>query len=151
LKVGDLTINPSILNKFVQAKMQMLGVQWTAMQTPREEKGMNLSLLQRPKKIKKGASAMYIYHPSVVTTSDTLVPGDVLKILDVFEGDSTTETTLKVVTAQSWDDHKWGRRAAGCTKWVDDNKLCECEKELSEMTDEFKALVHYVLLSDVGR
>jgi hypothetical protein len=157
LKSAGLTVNPSILNKFVQLKMQMLGIQWTAMQTPRqEEKGMNLSLLQRPKKIKKGTHAMYIYHPAVVTTSAVLEPGDVLKILDVFEGDTPSETTLKVIKAQDWEGHYWGRDMDTCRKDKQEKRgeakqLCDCEKELSEMSDEFKAVVHYVLLSDVGK
>jgi hypothetical protein len=119
-----------------------------------KERGMNLSLLQRPKKIKPGTKTMYVYHPSVVTTSATLEPGDILKILDVFEGDTTSETTLKVMTASHWQDHLWGRRGeSGCTKEFKDNPdcSCDCEKGLSEMSEAFKENVHYVLLSDVGK
>jgi hypothetical protein len=119
-----------------------------------KESSMNLSLLQRPKKIKPGTKTMYVYHPSVVTTSATLEPGVILKILDVFEGDTTSETTLKVMTAEAWQSHLWGRGVAGCTKEYDaDNPdcFCDCEKELSEMSDAFKENVHYVLLSDVGK
>ena len=118
-----------------------------------KEKGMNLSLLQRPKKINKGTSTMYIYHPSVVTTSAVLEPGDVLHILDVFEGNSTSETTLKVVKVSDWQAHQWGRVGNGCTRDREANEgpMCDCEKELSEMGDDFKAVVHYVLLSDVGK
>jgi hypothetical protein len=97
---------------------------------------------------------MYVYHPSVVTQGTTLEPGDVLKILDVFEGATTSETTLKVITADNWQAHLWGRGVAGCTKEYDkDNPdcSCDCEKELSEMSDAFKEMVHYILLSDVGK
>lgn len=117
---------------------------------------MNLSLLQRPKKINKGTNTLYIYHPSVVTSSDVLEPGDVLKILDVFEGNVREETTLKVITHNDWDDHRWGRGMPRCIKDDVDTRrhegeYCECEKELSEMDDAFKSKVHYVLLSDVGK
>jgi hypothetical protein len=118
---------------------------------------MNLSLLRRPNKINKNTRTMYIYHPSVVTTSNVLEPGDVLRILDVFEGATTSETTLKVMTAKDWEDHRYGRTLPACTK-LDMNVydpnwriLCDCEKELSEMDESLKARVHYVLLSDVGK
>jgi len=111
---------------------------------------MNLSLLQRPKKIKAGTQTMYVYHPSVVTTSATLEPGDILRILDVFEGNKASETTLKVVTAEDWQNHKWGRGVPSCRKDYED-EMCDCEKELSEMSEAFKEKVHYVLLSDVGK
>lgn len=112
---------------------------------------MNLSLLQRPKKIKKGTKTMYIYHPLAATASDKLEPGDPLHILDVFEGDTTSETTLKVLRSTDWEDHKWGRGMSQCTSRSSPEESCDCEKELSEMSEDFKARVHYVLLSDVGK
>jgi len=115
-----------------------------------EENKMNLSLLQRPKKIKKGTKTMYVYHPLAATASDKLEPGDPLHILDVFEGGTTSTTTLKVMKAKDWNDHVWGRAVDQCVKGST-VKLCDCEKELSEMDAEFKELVHYVLLSDVGK
>jgi hypothetical protein len=116
-----------------------------------DKKPMNLSLLRRPKKIKPGTKTMYIYAPAIVTSSETLEPGDALHILDVFEGNSTEETTLKVVTVGDWEAHHWGRGVSICRKYEGDDVTCDCEKELSEMSDEFKAVVHYVLLSDVGK
>ncbi len=155
LKASGLTIHPTIEYNFNAASVKILkGASAIFGIIDDKEKGMNLSLLQRPKKINKGTSTMYIYHPSVVTTSAVLEPGDVLHILDVFEGNSTSETTLKVVKAQDWENHKWGRTMTGCViGYIKEGKtvLCDCEKELSEMSDEFKAVVHYVLLSDVGR
>ena len=116
---------------------------------------MNLSLLQRPKRVKKNTKTLYIYYPTIATTSNTLVPGEVLKVLDVFKGDSTSETTLKVITYKDWEDHRWGRGLPFCTRntrsTAPEAELCDCEKELSEMSDEFKAVVHYVLLSDIGK
>jgi hypothetical protein len=99
---------------------------------------------------------MYVYYPAIVTTNEVLKPGVVLKILDVFEGDSTTTTTLKVMSAEDWDSHKYGRGVPYCIKGDadtrrEDGESCDCEKELSEMSDTFKELVHYVLLSDVGK
>ncbi len=128
--------------------MQMLGV------TLEEKEPMNLSLLQRPKKIKPGTKTMYVYHPALVTASATLEPGDVLKILDVFEGANANETTLKVMKTDDWEEHTRGSNVARCIKnWEKRGKRdkCDCEKELSEMSDEFKEVVHYVLLSDVGK
>ncbi len=118
---------------------------------------MNLSLLQRPKKIRPGTNTMYIYYPAVVTSNEVIKPGTVLRILDVFEGDSTSTTTLKVMSAKDWDSHKCGR--VGMPRCIKDDadtrreegESCDCEKELSEMSDTFKELVHYVLLSDVGK
>lgn len=117
---------------------------------------MNLSLLQRPKKINKGTKTMYVYHPLMVTSSDKLEPGDPLKILDVFQGATTSETTLKVIKADDWHAHKWGRGVKPCVKEYESppgeaHILCDCEKELSEMEVAFKEKVHYVLLSDVGK
>jgi hypothetical protein len=117
-----------------------------------EENNMNLSLLQRPKKIKPGTKTMYVYHPAVVTTSSVLEPGAALKVLDVFEGATTSQTTLKVMTADDWDMHKWGRDGLEyCTIGESERKKCECQKELSEMSENLRERVHYVLLSDVGK
>ena len=118
---------------------------------------MNLNLLHRPKRISKGTKVMYVYAPAVVTSGGKLEPGESLRILDVFEGATPSETTLKVMTAEDWETHTY----KGCTR--DDNRakdgadhancdcLCDCEKELSAMSDAFKEKVHYVLLSDVGK
>ncbi len=117
---------------------------------------MNLSLLHRPKKINKGTKTLYVYHPSVVTTSAVLEPGDILHILDVFEGSTPSETTLKVMKQDDWKLHEWGRGMPFCIrKDVDtrrhEGEMCDCGKELSEMSDDLKEMVHYVLLTDVGK
>jgi hypothetical protein len=155
LKSSGLTIHPTIKYRQAAASVKVLMGASAIFGITEEKTSMNLSLLQRPKKIKKGTHAMYIYHPAVVTTSDVLEPGDVLRILDVFEGATPSETTLKVLKAQDWEAHVWGRDTDLCRKnrevLGDGIKLCDCEKELSEMSDEFKAVVHYVLLSDVGK
>jgi hypothetical protein len=154
LKGSGLTIHPSITYAQASASVKILKDASALFGIHRKEKPMNLSLLQRPKKIKKGTNTMYIYAPAIVTASDVLEPGVALRILDVFEGNNTKETTLKVVKANDWDAHSWGRGMPYCIKNDADTRegeLCECEKELSEMSDEFKAFVHYVLLSDVGK
>jgi len=157
LKPNKLTIHPSITYALAAASMKVYLKGASAILGIHEEKKpLNLSLLQRPKKIKKGTKAMYVYHPSIVTTSDTLEPGDILKILDVFQGANTKETTLKVIKADDWQAHLWGRGVPHCIEKDadtrrDEGEYCDCEKELSEMSDGFKALVHYVLLSDVGK
>ncbi len=154
LKPNKLTIHPSITYAKAVASVGILKGAMVIFGMIEEKQPMNLSLLQRPKKIKKGTKAMYVYHPSIVTTSDVLEPGDVLKILDVFEGSTTNETTLKVIMADDWQAHVWGRGVPHCIVQDADTRegeLCECQKELSDMSDEFKAVVHYVLLSDVGK
>lgn len=112
---------------------------------------MNLSLLKQPKRIKKGTNTLYIYAPSVATTSDKLEPGTALRILDVFEGPSAAETTLKTMAADDWQNHKYGRLGKACTKGFSREDPCDCEKELSEMGAALKERVHYVLLTDVGK
>ncbi len=159
LKPNKLTIHPSITYAQAVASVGILKGAMAIFGMIEEKQPMNLSLLQRPKRIKKGTKATYVYHPLIVTTSDVLVPGETLRILDVFQGANTNETTLKVIRADDWHRHTWGRGVpslAGPCRIAEnadtrEGELCECQKELSDMSDEFKAVVHYVLLSDVGK
>jgi hypothetical protein len=118
---------------------------------------MNLSLLQPVKKIKPGSKTMFIYAPSVVTGNEKMEPGSIIRVLDVFEGTSTSETTLKVMSADDYADHSrrsyWNDASTGCQRYIREeaDPKCECEKELSEMSDDFRSKVHYILLSDVRK
>jgi hypothetical protein len=116
---------------------------------------MNLGLLQTVKKITPGTKTLYIYAPSVVTSHDKMEPGSAIKVLDVFEGNTASETTVKVMPIEAWEEHtsySW-RVVSDCTRYtreVDDTP-CECELELSEMTESFKENVYYILLTDVRK
>ena len=108
---------------------------------------MNLSLLQRPKKIAKDTKRVLVYHPSLVTNNQALVPGDPIQILDVFPGETTSETTLKVMKADDWGRHNV---EAGHSDYRSVGDPCECDQELSEMDVNLREKIHYILLSDVG-
>ena len=116
---------------------------------------MNLGLLQQVKRITPGTKTLYIYAPSVVTSHEKMEPGTAIKVLDVFEGATAAETTVKVMPAEEWEKHSrpsW-RSVADCTRYnreeADDK--CECEWELSEMSEAFKENVYYILLTDVRK
>jgi hypothetical protein len=116
----------------------------------KEEKDVNLSLLSRPTTVRAGTKTVYTYAPAVVTTNEEMAVGTALRILGVFQGDTSSETTLRVIDADNMDHHT----RFDCTKHHrsrDDEELCDCEKELSEMSDAFKSNVHYVLLADIGK
>jgi hypothetical protein len=118
---------------------------------------MNLTLLQPVKKIKPGSKTMFIYAPSVVTGNEKMEPGTILRVLDVFEGTSTSDTTLKVMTADDFAEHSrrtmWNDDSTACQRYIREeaDPKCECEKELSEMSDDFRSKVHYILLADVRK
>lgn len=120
---------------------------------------MNLGLLQQVKRITPGTKTLYIYAPSVVTSHEKMEPGTAIKVLDVFEGATAAETTVKVMPAKEWEEHSrsyggisWSK-ASDCTRYnreeADDK--CECELELSEMSEAFKENVYYILLTDVRK
>ncbi len=127
---------------------------------------MNLSLLQRPKKVRAGTKALYIYAPSVLDNDRALKPETVIKILEVNEGPTTQETVLKVMEHEVWARHRrrrWGREDEDelCTfskeeegAYIDPptkRPMCGCEKPLAEMPEDLQKATHYVLLSDIGK
>ena len=126
-----------------------------------EEKyvGINLSLLQRPKKIKAGTKTAFVYAPCELTVNDAIEPGEAINIIDVFEGATPEETTLKVMRHSDWIEHTKGyyqlNNEMQCTTRNDGydkkNNPCHCHMEPDDMPEPFRSKVHYVLLTDVGK
>ena len=112
---------------------------------------INFSLLKRPKKVKARTQTRYVYAPSIVTTNTTLKPGDIISILEVYQGDSPSETTLKVMRTRDYNIHRsvYDGNPGGCTFYYTD-KTCECEKPVEQITNTLREQIHFVLLSDIG-
>jgi hypothetical protein len=131
------------------------------------EKGMNLALIQRPKRVRADTKALYIYAPSVLSEGSKLKAESIIKILEVNEGATPEETVLKVIENEVWEQHtrQWyGRSEDLCTKtreargdYLEGQKQagprpqCGCEKPLADMPDKLRDATHYVLLSDIGK
>ncbi len=124
-----------------------------------KENEVNLSLLQRPKKIRAGTKTSFVYAPSEVTASESIDVGECINIVDVFEGDTPEETTLKVMRHNDWQTHTKGyyqeEGEIMCTTrepgYDRNDKPCHCHMEPSEMSESFRSKVHYILLSDIGK
>ena len=125
-------------------------------------RGMNLALIQRPKKVSATSDQLYIYAPSVLMEGFSLKAESIIKIIEVHEGDSPEETTLKVIEHEAWQTHTrmWcGRKEGLCTLVREargdyeegQRPKCGCEKELTDMPDELRKATHFVLLSDIGK
>ncbi len=143
-------------------KAMKAGHKWAT--TWGKEKSMNLALIQRPKKVSASSKHLYIYAPSVLMEGFSLKAESIIKILEVHEGPTPEETTLKVIEHKVWQIHT--RRRPG---WKDEDSLCtfvrdkrgdyetgkrpvcNCEKPLAEMPDNLREATHYVLLSDIGK
>ena len=124
-----------------------------------KEKNVNLSLLQRPKKIKAGTKTAFVYAPCELTVNGVIKPGEAINIVDVFEGDTPEETTLKVMRHGDWLSHTNGyyqdHGEMHCTTRRDgydrNDAPCHCHMEPSDMPESFREKIHYVLLTDVGK
>ena len=122
---------------------------------------MNLTLIQRPTKVRADTKTLYIYAPSVLSEGFKLKAETAIKILEVHEGPTPQETTLKVMEADAWETHTtlWYRRATFCTQVKEkrgeydgeERPVCGCEKPLADMPEELRKATHYVLLSDIGK
>jgi len=128
------------------------------------EDDMNLSLIQRPKRVSASSDTLYIYAPSVLMEDNALKAKTIIKILEVHEGDTPQETTLKVMENDVWQEHarNWYGR-------MDSDKLCKltlaktgkydggerpacvCEGPIDDMPEHMKKATHFVLLSDIGK
>jgi len=124
-----------------------------------KENSVNLSLLQRPKKIKAGTKTTFVYVPCELTVNPAIDPGEAINIIDVFEGDTPEETTLKVMRHADWVQHNRAYYQDDdemqCTTRNDgydrNDTPCHCHMEPSEMPEKFRTKIHYVLLTDVGK
>ncbi len=94
-----------------------------------------------------------------MTASEVIDIGEAINIVDVFEGDTPAETTLKVMRTSDWRQHVDGYYQEDgemqCTTRQDgydrNEKPCHCHMEPDDMPEAFRAKVHYVLLTDVGK
>ena len=115
---------------------------------------MNLELLYRPKKIKHNTQTLYIFAPSIVASDLGLKPGSVVRVLDVYQGDTYETTSARVMIEEMYRKHK---RDAGCFKYISLDErhlvgcLCECEQPTETMNEELRDTVFHVLLSDLGK
>ena len=124
---------------------------------------MNLTLIQRPTKVRADTKTLYIYAPSVLSEGFRLKAETAIKILEVHEGPTPQETTLKVMEVDAWITHTntWYRGSKhACTKVMEkrgmyadgeERPVCGCEKPLADMPEELRKATHYVLLSDIGK
>jgi hypothetical protein len=119
---------------------------------------MNLSLLQHPKRVKKGTKSLYIYTPSVVSLNVNMDAGTPIKILDVFDHEEPEDTILKVMPCKEWERHTAIYNVSDtqpqCTRYtraLNVDPLCACELELDEMPKYIKDNVYYVLITDIGK
>jgi len=130
---------------------------WWASIVGRTGEKMNLSLLQRPKRVMPGTKTLYVYAPAVVSASIDIEPGTIIKILEVFRKDKWCDTVLKVMSVNHWEEHNVHYKASEeeprCTrdKREPEEELCACELELELMPDYIKVNVHYVLIADIGK
>ena len=124
---------------------------------------MNLSLIQRPKRVSAHSDTLYIYAPSVLMEGNKLKPETVIKILEVNEGDTPSSTMLKVMEHDQWIDHwhnyygtpedncKLAEQRSGVYDTATERPKCVCEGAIEDMPTKMQGATHYVLLSDIGK
>ena len=115
---------------------------------------MNPELLQRPKKVNPKTNRFYIYSPTIIASDLPLKAGEVVRVLEVFKGDTVGTTTLKVMRAIMWRSHRYYRKnlqgeTTGCVRWQE-GVQCECERYIEHMPEEIKKHTFIVQLSDIG-
>lgn len=134
-------------------------------------KDMNLSLIQRPKRVSASSDTLYIYAPSVLMEGNKLKAKTIIKVLEVYKGSTPEETTLKVMENSVWQDHyrhHQYRYGPGPKNKDKDNRCklmlarrgeydgeerpkCVCESPIEDMPEEMEKATHFVLLSDIGK
>jgi hypothetical protein len=126
---------------------------------------MNLSLVQRPKRVSASSETLYIYAPSVLMEDHKLKPKTIIKVLEVHEGPTPEETMLKVMENDVWTYHyrnHYGREEGECKLWqqrhtgrydtaTTERPKCVCEGAIEDMPEAMKNATHFVLLSDIGK
>ena len=137
---------------------------WTQhmMRKKEEGEGMNLSLIQRPKRVSASSDTLYIYAPSVLMEDGKLKAKTIIKVLEVHDGDTPEETTLKVMENDVWKEHcgyKWVITDDKCKIAMAkqgeydgvERPKCVCEGPIEDMPEVMKNATHFVLLSDIGK
>ena len=135
---------------------------WKCLKHIGEGDRVNLSLIQRPKRVSAHSETLYIYAPSVLMEGNKLKPKTIIKILEVHEGPTPQETTLKVMDNSVWADHwydrygtgercKINRARAGEYDAATERPKCICEGPIEDMDEAMKNATHFVLLSDIGK
>lgn len=131
----------------------------------KEGDNVNLSLIQRPKRVSATSDTLYIYAPSVLMEGNKLKPKTIIKVLEVNAGDTPQETMLKVMDNDVWQEHsrhRYGRLDTehlckitlakhGEYDGVDKRPKCVCEGPIKDMPSDMGRATHYVLLSDIGK
>lgn len=129
-----------------------------------EGEDMNLSLIQRPKRVSASSDTLYIYAPSVLMEGGKLKPKTIIKVLEVHDGDTPQETTIKVMDHAVWQEHwrNWyGRGGDQCKIALarqgeydgatDGRPKCVCEGSIDDMPEKLRDGTHFILLSDIGK
>ena len=117
------------------------------------EELMNLELLYRPTKIKPNTQTLYIFAPSIVASGLGLKPGTIVRVLDVYQGETYETTSVRVITEDKYKRHKL---LDGCSRYTKFEErtlkcLCMCEQPTETMNAELRNAVFHVLLSDLGK
>ena len=126
---------------------------------------VNLSLIQRPKRVSAASDTLYIYAPSVLMEGNKLKSKTIIKVLEVHEGDTAAETMLKVMVNDTWQEHSrkyYGKgdtevhckltlAKAGEYDTLSERPKCVCEGPIEDMPDDMANATHFVLLSDIGK
>ncbi len=147
--------------QIVQAWWKIHGRRWRI----KEGEGMNLSLIQRPKRVSASSDTLYIYAPSVLMEGNALKAKTIIKVLEVHDGDTPEQTTLKVMENNTWQEHSrhWYGRVDNDTLCkltlakhgeYDDQEerpKCVCEGPIKDMPGDMAKATHFVLLSDIGK
>ena len=123
---------------------------------------VNLSLIQRPKRVSAASDTLYIYAPSVLMEGGKLKAKTIIKVLEVHEGDTPQETSIKVMEHDVWRKHQrnwYGTGGDQCKLALarqgeydtKERPKCVCEGPIADMPEEMRDATHYILLSDIGK
>ena len=125
----------------------------------KEGDSVNLSLIQRPKRVSATSDTLYIYAPSVLMDGGKLKAKTIIKVLEVHEGDTPQETSIKVMEYEMWQKH-WNNWSLSRCKLAlarqgeydtQERPKCVCEGPIADMPEKMRDATHYILLSDIGK
>ncbi len=144
---------------------QLVGWWWQHFKLQKKGDAVNLSLIQRPKRVSATSDTLYIYAPSVLMEGNKLKAKTIIKVLEVHEGDTAAETMLKVMVNDTWQEHSRKYYGSGDTEvhckltlakageydTLSERPKCVCEGPIEDMPDDMANATHFVLLSDIGK